>query len=295
MTNCVTEIYLSYKREFNFTAKMETFINVNFPFVRVSDLYSINHFFDFSHQTFLENCYVLFDLKEKFKNKEPNKSEAGNVSKTENEEEEKEEDKQTTIQKESVELLKKIKNERDKIDFHDEEIKADIGKSSIVQYTSIDKESSRISTKQNCKSHFHYRRGVYPYSTQYYEVMIFGEVNYFIKSEEDNQTEKDKKTANFSLKLEGDLNCTYLNQIPNDIIKINSRTVTMKPVQVNCESNETKKDFFQNCDLSTIKVFNQEKERTIDITFDAEYVQRRYDNKLIYKVKSTKLIIDLDE
>lgn len=318
--NCITEILMSYKREFNFTGKLETFVNVNVPYVRVSDRDLSGFYFDFSHQSLLEKCFFLLDVSDKFKSKkvggqsEKQKEQANADQKDENQKREKgENDKKqnetddlkpndkeskTTIQKLSDDLNMKIKKAQSEVNLHDPEIQTSVG-ADFTRLTSLDKLLGGISTKKSCLGHFDYRRGVYPYRTSFYEIIAYGEVEHKpqtkqkknkiekkakAKDEGKDKDEEASQTSLFSLKLEGHLNCNFSNQIPDDIIKIENRILLMKPVFVHCDLDNDEPGTPRKCDLLTFDQYKNSLELTMNIVFEVDFVQKRKENKWLYQV-----------
>jgi hypothetical protein len=281
---------MSYKREFNFIGKMENFVNVNEPYSQISDMKLPPPKFDFSHQSFQERCFFLVDVANKFKFKEyayreKEKKEDQEDKDVDKEDNKSEENHKTTIQKKSDKILGEIKKKQNEITIHDAKVETELsGESTRISTLNNLQDNSR--TAKNCSGYFHYRRGIYPFKTDLYEVVGYGDAVPFSEEDDDDEKPKPKK---FMLKFEGGIKSSKLGHIKNDIVKLEGEKVDTFDVYVDCGVVNLGYLSPEKCKMTHIRNKYQDSDESLELDFEIDYVQRRRSGFVFHRLVEVQI------
>lgn len=266
--NCVTELKLSYKQEFNFYGRFENFVNVNTPFGRVysNNPSNFSHF-HLSHQEFLNKCIFEMNLAEKY------------------------------IERQYRSNLQEIDTENDSEELSQKQIYFDKMKHNLSQrnksnqFERLNGKTIKIISQEkskNCLGYYHYKRKIELESVINFEALGEG----FIAEESYNNEGilvgySDKKRI--SLKFEGKSNIS-LRRIPDDIIQIEEDKHILQGIIFKCvdESGQpfyvNKSSLLGSCEISNQNSFDNIKKFEIRFKFQSVFQQSKAIGYFIFRV-----------
>lgn len=251
---CHSVVSVSYKREVNFTGKMQTFVSVNPPFSRLARLGAKG--FDFSQHTLMERCFFVADMADKFKEKAP----ASEPQWREEEKAPESKKKGTPLQRKSEELLGEIRREQNYTKVHDQEVETELA-GPISRLTTLSKHEDATRVTKGCLGQHHYRRGVYPYRTDYYQVLGYGRAK---------GSGESAPTLPISFKFEGGMHCFHSEKEKRDFVMLDSEAIELYSLYVSCDSNYLRKETPKLCQVTSRGFLGETKGLDFDIIFKVE-------------------------